>query len=546
MIKGKAEQLFLGNFITMDDIKPTAEALTVKKGLIQYVGSKDIAESLCDEHTEVFDYSDQYIYPGFMESHCHPGLAGLRLVGEADLRDGRSMKDYMNIMKKYMEDNPDRKIYIGAGWFPMGDMEPHASLLDELSTDIPIIMQTGDGHSMLLNHKAMTMFGVDDAEYMKKMGPSLIRVDEEGKPTGYISEDPVLEIMSNIPRTVEDMQEYLLAWQDIAFEKGYTAVGNAGVELVSSNEVEAHYELEKEGRLKLRTYAWSCIKENTDTPEEDIKGILKKKEKYDGKYFSIIGAKVFLDGVIEAHTGWLLEEYIDEPGYYGVSRFNDLDKMTRLIKEAGEYGLSVHAHSIGDAASKFFADAVEAAVKENGNMDMRNAAAHLQVVRREDIKRFADLNIVAVCGNIWQSLDEYAAPQELSYIGENRFKEGYPSKSFIDAGTLTVAHTDFPVSPIFGIHFNMYEGCVGKEPGYGEESIRNKDELLNRYDMLKLMTINVAKMFHKENEMGSLSIGKIANMAVLNKDLVNCEDEELLDAKVNATFVDGKCVYKKQ
>ena len=269
-------------------------------------------------------------------------------------------------------------------------------MLDEVCPDIPIAIQSSDGHSVLINSKAIEILGATE-EILEKYPKGEIKYDENGEPTGLVSEKPAHDILLEIQPTMTELKEFFLAWQEFAFKNGYTATAYAGNTLLIKNNTDAAFlELAKEKKLKLRTYPFWHI----GPEEKDIKGAVKEaakfKEENDDEYYSFVGFKILLDGVVEAHTAWLIEDYADEPGYHGVEGFNDHDKIVELIKTASECGLCVHAHSIGDCATKFMLDCIEDSIALTKDMDQRNAICHLQQVRNEDIQRFADLNVVAI------------------------------------------------------------------------------------------------------------------------------------------------------
>lgn len=552
MIQGKAEKLYLGNFTTMDDIKPFAKALTVVGDRIQYVGSLENAKALCDENTEVFDFGNKYIYPGFLDAHTHGMFCGYRAIGQANVSQVNPSNEekYRQIIKAFVEAHPEMEIYLAAGWLEDGHSHITREFLDEICPDKPLMLNSAGGHSLLLNTCAMKHYGIT-AEFAQKTGTDLVRVDEKGEPTGYLCEGPAAKIATSKPISVEEAKDYLLYWQNFAFANGFTGVCDAGADLISPNAFHAYVELEKEKKLKLYTYAHLMVKDNADDPKKATAGIAEKAEKFNSQHFKVIGSKVFLDGVLEAHTAWLTEPYDDQPGYLGNRRFDDPEKMTDLIAENAKYGLSVHAHSDGDGATKFFLDCVEAAQKRSGNMDQRNAAAHLQFVLPEDLKRMADTNTVAIVPPLWTPALSGVYEGEIKNVGEERAAAQYPIKSFVDAGADVVFHSDYPISPSFSAPLSVY--CAAKRglPDYGsadgepaEGSVRGADEVISRRQALLAMTKNVAYMFHQEENMGSLTIGKLANMAVLDTDLLNDSYSRLLTAKIEATIVDGEIVYK--
>lgn len=549
--ESKAQQLFLGKICTLDESQPYAEALTVADGKIQFVGSAQEAEKFCDGKTEIFDYSDKFIYPGFLEGHAHTMFAGNRSVGQANLTSviPADAEKYKKIIKEFISKHPEKEVYIASGWVEDDNPDICSALLDEICPDKPLLLNTCGGHSILINKKAMEYFGVN-ADYVKKWGTELVRVDENGNPTGYICENPAIKIIASIPITVEEAKNYILDFQNFAFQNGYTGVCDAGTELMTPNALDAHVQLQKEGKLKLRTYAYMMVKDNVDDPVARIKEIAEYSKENSGEYFNVVGAKVFLDGVLEAHTSWLVDDYLDQPGYHGLERFNDKEKMVKLIAEAAKYNLAVHAHSEGDGATRFFLDCITEAQKISGNNDQRNVAAHLHFVRPEDVKKFADTNTVAVVPPLWAPKIPTTYEKESSFIGDEKYQTSYPIKSFVDAGVVTAFHTDYPVSPSFNAPMSIYSAvkrCVPQgfvEGMGGPDTENNIKEAITREQALLSLTKNVAYMWHQEDKLGSLEVGKIANMTILDTDLMNDDIEKVVRATVVATVVDGKEVYK--
>lgn len=540
----KVDKLYLGNIVTMNEIKPYAEALTVKDGLVQYVGSEDIARSMCDENTEVIDLKGNTIYPGFLEAHCHPMSAGKTLDTDSvcNVSDGQCLEDYVAIMAEFIKKHPGKKGYTGAG-FMERDVKPHHSMIDAICSDVPVIIGTTDGHSMWMNAKAMEKYGINK-DAVKKYGEDLVRVDENGEPTGYISENPVFDTRKQIPLEMEDGLRYLRNAQNFFLSKGYTAVYEAGVELSDKNAAEVYVESIKQGDLKLRVYAGSIIDENCEDIEGAIQGIVEKQKKYNNEYFKIIGVKTFSDGVVEAHTGLLLDDYNDQPGYKGVYRMTDHNKLVRIYKGAAENNMNVHVHTVGDRAIRVNLDAMEEAAKLTGKMDQRNALVHLQIVDKNDFKRFADLNVVAGTAPLWSPKHPDYFKQEVEYVGEKRAEAAYPVKSFFEAGAATVYHTDYPVSKLVDIAECIFEAEKRRRSDSGDDTVRKSNEFVNRYQSLCAMTKNVAYMWHEENRLGTLEVGKIANMSVFTKDFLKDDIDDLPNARLVCTIIDGNIVYK--
>lgn len=540
----KAEKLYLGDIVTMDTTKPEAEALCVKDGVIMYVGSEKTARTLCDENTEVIDLGKNTIYPGFMEAHCHPMGAGKFLDTEAlcDVSAGESLEDYIKILSDFIAAHPDRKKYSGHGFIER-DVKPEASMLDAVCADKPIMLMTADGHSMWLNSKAMEVFGLD-REAAKAYGPATCRVFEDGTPTGYISENPVFDIRAKIKTDIKDGVRALLAAQKFFFSKGYTAIYDAGMELTEKSAPEIYAAAVAGGEFRLRTYAGSLIDEFCEDIDGAVEYITQLQAEYNNEYFKVIGVKTFSDGVVEGHTAFLIDDYNDQPGYKGVSRMTDHDKLVQLYTSAALHGMNVHVHTVGDAAIRCNLDAMEEAAANTGLLDQRNALAHLQQVKREDIQRFADLNVMAVVAPLWTPKHPDYFQQEIDYVGKERAENAYPIRSFADAGANITFHTDFPVSKNVSIPNSIYTAVMRRNAGSDQSCTREADEFITRYQALEGLTKNVAYMWHEENRLGTLEIGKIANMTVYDKNFLKDDLEEVGKSELVCTIVDGEIVYR--
>ncbi|MDO4467910.1 MAG: amidohydrolase family protein, partial [Bacillota bacterium] len=332
----KADKLILGNIYSMDGCIEPLRAMTIKDGLIQYVGNEKIARKLCDENTEVLDFGDNYIYPGFIDSHLHGLTAASRITYFADLTSGEYMTDYVKIMKDFMEKNLENHFFYGAGWREI-DCKPTAAMLDAICPDKVMVLNSVDGHSVWLNSKAMEKFGVD-TNMAEKWGPNIVRVNEDGTPTGYITEGPVNDITAKITLMDKEESKYaLLKWQEFALSLGITAYYEAGA---IEYTLQLYSELIQEGKWKIRVYCGYYIDENEPDYVAKVREAKEMADKYNCEYLQIIGVKIFMDGVVEGHTAWTIEEYDDMPGYTGVKRCSDFDRVVELYREAEKLGFN--------------------------------------------------------------------------------------------------------------------------------------------------------------------------------------------------------------
>lgn len=542
----KADKLYLGTIITMDAYKLYGNAMTVKDGLVQYVGSEKIARSMCDEHTEVIDLRGNFIYPGFLESHCHVLGAGSLQDTDfvCDVASGHTIQECLKMIEDFIKARPDRTIYKGVG-FVERDGKPHHSMLDAICADKPIVIRTTDGHSMWLNAKAMEVYGIDK-DAVEKYGTAQVRADENGEPTGYVSEKPVFDISARIVNTMEDSVRFLMNAQKFLFSKGYTAVYDAGLELTSKDAAEVYQNAIASGKFKMRTYTGSIIDEKCQDISAAVEAIAEKRKKYNGEYFNILGVKTFSDGVVEAHTAYLMEDYVDQPGYKGIGRMVDHEKLVELYTKASELDMSVHVHTVGDRAIRVNLDAIEEVAAKTGKMNQRFALAHLQIVKPEDIQRFTDLNVTAVVAPLWSPKERSYFAQEVEYVGSARAESAYPIKDFFDCGANTVYHTDYPVSRNVSIPETFF--CAETRRNIRDLAVpaRNANQFAYRYQSLEALTTNVAHMWHADDKLGSLAPGKVANMTVFNCNFLTDDLVTVATANLVCTVVDGEIVYRNE
>lgn len=541
--------LLLGNVITMDSAVPSAEAVFVENGIIKYVGTASAAREMCDANTLVRDYGTASIYPGFLEGHSHGVLAADRFqqvdLTEVTYREGEVvMDDYVEAMRQYVEANPGLPMYKGAGW-TVKDREPDAAMLDAICPDAPMFLNTEDGHSMWVNTAAMKQYGID-AEAVRKYGTDCVRVDADGNPTGYLSENPCIELLAKISMTKDDCKKGLLMWQDKALSYGFTGVTEAALGLGCEYAAQAYQELCDEGLWKLRTYANVVIDENVPDSKLDsaLNNVLAMHGRYNGEYFKVIGTKMFMDGVIEAHTGWLEKEYCDQPGYFGLVRCGTSSRVAKVVAFNNRNGMNVHFHSIGDAATHTAAQGIAMAAAETGIYDGRNAVSHLQVVAPSEIKSFAENNVIAVVAPLWVGKIPIEYDITCSYIGD-RAETQYPIKSFCDAGVKVNFHSDYPISFSMSVARSVYKAVTRTQPDLGESGVQDPAECITREQALHAMTTDVAYQWREETRMGSITEGKLANFAVMDTDLLAAGLDTIWGAEILATYVDGKVVYGK-
>ena len=549
-IQGYADKLVIGKIITMVPNASTAEAITIKNGKVQYVGSLTEARKHCDDKTVVENYGKNSIYPGFLEGHLHGIEVAGRLdqcdLATLDVKPSTTMEDFVNAMAQYVNDNPRRSIYKGAGWSVRRDVLPTRQMLDTICSKVPMVLSSVDGHSMWLNTVALKKFKYDDPANIEKFGTDCIRLESGGFPTGYVSEGAMELARPALTLTKDEYKKNLLKWQDMAFSYGITGVVEAAISIEDAPVQEAFMELAKEGKWKLRTYAMENINYTTDNEKfyGDLNKILDHTRQYKNEYFRVYGVKIFVDGVVEAHTAWLIAPYADDPTYYGKKNYPEPTRVADAVAFANRNGINVHFHAIGDAAVRNAVDGIISGQQQAGVSDARNTIAHLQIVRPEDVKRIYENHIIPVVAPLWVPYDSAYSQHEIDYLGRERFDNEYRIKDFFDLGCPVNFHSDYPVSPDIDMPLTIYCAVTRTDVQHGPEGVHGPRQAVTRQQALEAMTFNVAYQLKEENRLGMIKPGMVANLSIYDVDFLNAPIEEIPAAKVVATYVDGNVVYR--
>jgi hypothetical protein len=357
--------------------------------------------------------------------------------------------------------------------------------------------------------------------------------------------------------TLAQYKEGILAYQDwIAGPYGITTVFDPALR-TGGRAAQAFEELAQEGLLAMRVRGALTL-----TPEDDVAAKLEafaaERAQHKTTYFQTPAVKIFVDGVIEGHTGYLKEPYADaeeyagDPDYRGEPLWAD-EALADAFTTVDAAGFQIHVHSIGDAATSQMLDAFEAAEAANGAHDWRPGATHIQLVSPGDFARFADLGVVAVPQPFWFMKDDYYTYLQVPYLGFPRADEEYPMKSFFDAGVHVASASDFPVTwppdPLGGIQTGVMRWFPGTyavweyPPPPSLEGVLWPEERVTVEQMIRSFTIEGAYASFLEGETGSLEVGKSADIIIVNRDLTTCDPEKIGKSKVLLTLFEGKTVF---
>lgn len=545
-----------GTVYAVDEKNTVAEAVAMKDGKIVFVGNKEDANTYIGAATEVIDLKGKVVLPGMVDAHVHaPGVALTELF-DIYLFESITKEQTLADIKAYIDAHPDQTEYWGSGYTVgmAGDARgPKAEWLDEICDDKPIILKSNDYHNLWLNTRALEMNGITK--------------DTPNPPGGMIQKDPVTgELWGSLTDafqlikmeqtyTKEQQAEALKYFQESMHAWGYTSIMSIAPLFVDADVFKA---LDNSGDLKLRVNLGHQI-ENDKPFEPQLQELKDLKENLDSDLVDVTTAKYFADGVVEGMTGYLLEPYDAAAGLEAdyVSEFYwDSDELDRNFDRTMEEGFQIHVHSIGDGATRLVLDSLEYAQKENSNVDNRNVITHLQLVDDADKPRFGQLEIIAALQPFWHFKEpEWWEFVDRVALGYDRAWTEYPVKSLLDAGALLTSSGDHPVSPV-NDPFWAIETAVTRNLNnpdyYGVEDITdindpqwllNPAERVSVMDMVKAYTINGAYQLYREDSIGSIEVGKFADMIIIDKDIFKINPLDIDGIEVLTTIFNGEVVY---
>lgn len=543
-----ADKIFVnGTIYTVDESNPKVEAVAVKDGLIQALGSTADIQALTGEQTEVIDLQGKTLTPGIIESHAHLMGIGYNKL-ELDLM---YVKTYDELVEKVAEAVAKAKPgewITGRGWHQDKWIEKPEKLvkgfqtndkLNEISPDNPVYLAHASGHASFVNGKALEMAGIANlkGERPTEIEGGEIIVDELGNPTGILSERASGLVSRLIPNeTPERAAEALtLALQELA-EKGITSFHDAGS---GQDVIDLVDNFKKEGKLTSRMYIML-----TGRQPELLEQWYAKGPMIDPDHFlTVRSIKLNCDGALGNRGAWLLDDYSDRPGHRGHETL-PMSVVTEVSEKALPLGFQVCAHAIGDRANQEVLDRYEAAFAKNPEIkDHRFRIEHAQHIDLEDIPRFGQMGVIAAMQAIHLSSDR---PWAIDRLGEKRIVDGaYVWQKLMQSGAIVTNGTDAPVEPVDPIpsfFASVSRKTLQKQPEGGYEG----DQKMTRAEALKSYTLDGAYAEFEEKYKGSIEVGKLADFTVFDKDIMEIPENDILDTKVEMTVVGGKIVYSRQ
>lgn len=522
-----------GRIWTGDPDRPWAEAVATRDGVIVALGGADEVLALKGPNTKVVDRSDGFATPGLIDAHGHLSSLG-GSVDQLDLRGTASPEKVAEAVANRIASEPGDGWITGRNWdqslWTSGQF-PTAAMLDVVAPDRPVWLRRVDGHAAWANAEAMRRAGV--SKDSKAPSDGQILRDSEGRPTGVFVDGAMGLIERVVPSpTADQVERRLLAAQQECLRVGLTGVHDAGVD---RGDADAFRKLDREGKLKLRVYAMASPPSGGEVEFVDR----PPPKSDDGSRFQMRAIKLFADGAMGSRGALLFEPYADDPASVGLALI-DPATLKATTEAALRNGWQVCTHAIGDKGNALVLDAYLGAMEAvPGARDPRLRVEHAQVVRREDVSRFAQGKIIASMQPSHASTDQRWADARL---GPGRVEGAYAWRWFADAGVPLAFGSDFPVeiaSPFWGLYAAVSRLDEAGHPRGGW----HPNQLLTMHEALRGFTAGAAYAEFAEGKLGVLKPGMRADLTVIDRNLFRVTPDQVRRAKVTETIIDGEVVY---
>jgi predicted amidohydrolase YtcJ len=522
---------------TVDAARTWATAVAVRQGRIVYVGTDSLPAGLVGPGTEVVDLAGRMLLPGFQDGHVHPLEGGINL-DLCDLDAAETVDAVSSAIRAWAAAHPGAPWVRGGGWqlplFP--DANPSRTLLDRLVPDRPAMLWAADGHSAWVNSEALKRAGITRATADPPNGR--IERDARGEPSGTLREAAADLVGHVLPDITDAVAAAGLARADsLAARFGITTMFSARTE---ERHLRAFVAADRAGTLRARVVA--ALEVPGTGGDTLLARLTEWRTRYATAHVHPTATKLFQDGVIESGTAALLAPYLRRGGDAGTP-VRDQPTLDPLVAELDRAGFQIHVHAIGDRAIRMTLDALGRARIANGPRDARHALAHLELIDSADIPRFRALGVVANFEPLWANGDEYLTKLTEPYLGPARSRWLYPIASVVRSGAVVSGGSDWDVSSLNPLDA-IEVGVTHRDPGDTAHPPWHPGERVDLPTMIALYTINAAWANHLDRETGSIEVGKLADLIVLDRNLFELSPERIHTARVVRTLLEGRTVFQ--
>ena len=520
---------------TLNDSVPNAQAVAFLGDTLVFVGSNALSKEYQCNDAKVIDLKGSYVYPGFVDSHAHLKGIGHR-ENSLNLQGIDSLKEMLTTVEIFSNGIQPGEWVVGRGWIEKVWPEkrfPTRYELDRFSSDKPVILERADGHAVVVNSLALELAGISSESNDPHGGR--IEKDKNGEPTGMLIDKATSLVEKLIPKTTkqEDKRD-LKAGIDRNVSLGWTQVQIAGG---TFSDIEILEEIKEEGNLLQRVYFAVSAGEPAET-------LLRLGPKLDPEHMlTVRGIKLYADGALGSRGAALLEKYEDQDTT-GLLIFTKEETLP-VLEEALKKGIQIQTHAIGDKGNRITLDWYQEAFnsivdEERKVIDPRWRIEHSQIITKEDQIRFRDMEIIASMQPSHAIGDLHFAP---SRLGMQRVGNGYVWRNLIDLGVVVAGGSDAPVE-IGDPRIEFYAAVARKDLDGFYDKGWHLEQAVTREEALKMFTIWPAFAAFQEDINGTIEVGKLADLTIFSKDIMKVPEEEILEAQVVMTIVNGKIVFE--
>jgi len=527
-----------GKVLTIDKENPVAEAIAVRGEKIIAVGTtKKLSRFINKGTTKIIDAGGRLVIPGFNDAHVHFGPL------DPDYIELRYATDVAVITEKVREQvarskpgelirggHWEHEMFIGRKW-------PTKELIDSVSPDNPVVLNRADGHSVLVNSYVLKKSGIT-RNTPNPFGGEIQKDPVSGEPTGILKETAGNLIKTGAvkpDRSSEDQaartwQGYLLALKE-AREYGVTSI-----QIPGNADFNIYLKLKDEGLLTSRIDIGKSLTGDSIRLREYIE--LWKKYPREGDWIRFGYLKAFIDGTIGSGTALMFEPFTDNPRSSGLAMM-EYEEFEKMVITADKMGFQIGVHSIGDKGNNWTLNAFEKAQKVNGTRDSRHRDEHSQTLQQPDIPRFAELGVIPSMQPTHCISDKRFCEKR---IGTERSKGAYAWRSLLNTGAVLAFGTDYQVEPL-----NPMEGlyaAVTRKDRLGEEGEGwFPEQKLSMEESIEYYTLGSAYAQFMDDRKGIIKPGYLADIVIVDRDLLTIPEDEIMTTKVDYTIVGGKVVY---
>ena len=533
-----------GTIYTMNDLMPTTESVAIRNGKIIALGKYRDLDDLITPRTKIINLNGAMMTPGLIEGHGHfygLGLAKMQL----DLSTAESYAELVSMVSDAIDSSNPGEWILGRGWHQskwsdnadsfIKGFQTHDSL-SKISPNNPVWLKHASGHAGFANQKAMDIAGVS-SETEFGFGGEIIK-DLSGNPTGVFNERAQGLISKHVDTNLgkdSDIRAIELAVKT-CLEHGITSFHDAGT---GSKTITTLRSAIDKNLLKVRVYAMLTSRDTSLLNQWYKNG---PEIGTGNDFLTIRSIKLNADGALGSRGAWLIDEYTDRPGHFGMAT-QSMDYVYKVAKNGIQNGFQVNSHAIGDRANREILDQYEKVFNEFPKLskDHRWRIEHAQHIDPKDIPRFGSLKVIASIQGIHMSSDR---PWAINRLGQKRIIEGaYVWRDLINHGAILINGSDVPVEPIDPIA-SFYASTTRKTLKGLPNSGYEPEQKMTRIEAMKSYTINAAYGAFEEKLKGSIEIGKYADFAVFSQNLITVPDDKILETKILYTIVNGKIEYQ--